>query len=30
MDERSLIVFLAGLLYALWLAAGLTDYLYTA
>ena len=27
MDERSLIVLLAGLLYALWLAAGLADYL---
>lgn len=27
MDERSLIVLLSGLLYALWLAAGLADYL---
>jgi len=27
MDERSLIVLLASLLYALWLAAGLADYL---
>jgi hypothetical protein len=27
MDERSLIVLLAGLIYALWLAAGLADYL---
>jgi hypothetical protein len=27
MDERTLIVFLAGLLYVLWLAAGLVDYL---